>query len=107
MIDPDAALGLLDLREHLVAQLRELRGAVASLLLLLPALAYRRRLRLGLGRALLGLRAQSDGVTVKASLLWTLRGEIEDAIIEAAPDIEAVVIEGLEAPIAGAMVEAS
>jgi hypothetical protein len=58
------------------------------------------------GRARLQVH-QSDGVTLKASLLWTVRGEIEDAMIEAAPDIEAVVIEGLEVPIAGAMVEAS
>src|SRR4029077_4846317 len=54
---------------------------------------------------------QSDGVAVKASLLWTLPSEIEDAVIEAAPDIENVVIEGLDAPgavvIAGAPNERS
>jgi hypothetical protein len=41
---------------------------------------------------------QSGGVEVKASLLWSLPSEIEDAIIEAAPDIENVVIEGLDEP---------
>ena len=41
---------------------------------------------------------QSGGIAVKASLLWTLPSEIEDAVIEAAPDIENVVIEGLDAP---------
>lgn len=40
----------------------------------------------------------SDGATVKASLLWSLPGEIERAIVEAAPDIDNVVIDGLDTP---------
>lgn len=40
----------------------------------------------------------SEGATVKASLLWTLPMEIEGAIVEAAPDIDNVVIDGLDAP---------
>lgn len=39
----------------------------------------------------------SEGATIKASVLWTLPMEIEGAIVEAAPDIEEVVIEGLDA----------
>src|ERR1700738_817466 len=47
---------------------------------------------------------QSGSVAVNAPLLWSLPSEIEDAIIEAAPDIENVVIEGLDMPgtVAGA-----
>lgn len=41
---------------------------------------------------------QSSSAAVSAPLLWSLPGEIEDAIIEAAPDIENVVIEGLDMP---------
>jgi hypothetical protein len=41
---------------------------------------------------------QSSSLAVSAPLLWSLPGEIEDAIIEAAPDIENVVIEGLDMP---------
>ncbi len=40
----------------------------------------------------------SDGATVKASLMWTLPMEIEGAIVEAAPDIDEVVIDGLDVP---------
>lgn len=40
----------------------------------------------------------SDGAQVKASLLWTLPMEIEGAIVEAAPDIDKVVIDGLDSP---------
>lgn len=47
------------------------------------------------GTARLRVR-RSDGATVKASLLWTLPMEIEQAIVEAAPDIDKVVIDGLE-----------
>lgn len=46
---------------------------------------------------------QSDDNTVEAPLLWALAGEIEDAVVEAAPDVENVLIEGLgfaEAPAA-------
>jgi len=41
-----------------------------------------------------------NGVAPKASLFWTLPSEIEDAIVEAAPDIDEVIIDGLEAPAA-------
>jgi len=37
-----------------------------------------------------------NGATPKASLFWTLPSEIEDAIVEAAPDIDKVIIDGLE-----------
>ncbi len=40
----------------------------------------------------------TDGATVKASLMWTLPMEIEGAIVEAAPDIDEVVIDGLDLP---------
>jgi hypothetical protein len=50
---------------------------------------------------------QSGAVAVKASLLWTLPSEIEDAVIEAAPDIENVIIEGLDAPGAVAVARGS
>lgn len=48
----------------------------------------------------------SDGVQVKASLLWTLPAEITGAIVEAAPDIDEVLIDGLDGPasVPGAMV---
>jgi hypothetical protein len=39
---------------------------------------------------------QTSNVAVTAPLLWSLPGEIENAIIETAPDIENVVIEGLD-----------
>ena len=39
-----------------------------------------------------------NGATPKASLFWTLPSEIEDAIVEAAPDIDKVIIDGLEVP---------
>lgn len=53
--------------------------------------------RIDNGKARLQVRP-SDGATVKASLLWTLPMEIEAAIVEAAPDIEEVVIDGLDPP---------
>jgi hypothetical protein len=53
------------------------------------------------------LRVYQSSVAVNASLLWSLPGEIEDAIIEAAPDIENIVIEGLDMPSAVAMARAS
>jgi Fe-S cluster biogenesis protein NfuA len=42
----------------------------------------------------------SDGIAVKASTLLTLPGEIEDAIVAAAPDVEKIVIGGLDGGIA-------
>ena len=37
----------------------------------------------------------SDSPGVQAPLLWSLPSEIEAAIVEAAPDVEEIVIEGL------------
>ena len=43
------------------------------------------------------LRVHGSGAaTIKAPLLWTLPGEIEDAVVEAAPDVEKVLIDGLD-----------
>lgn len=43
------------------------------------------------------LRVHGSGAaTIKAPLVWTLPGEIEGAIVEAAPDIEKVLIDGLD-----------
>lgn len=54
------------------------------------------------------LRVQpSNGATPKATIFWTLPSEIEDAIIEAAPDIGKVIIDGLEPPGAAATTNAS
>jgi Fe-S cluster biogenesis protein NfuA len=38
----------------------------------------------------------SGGATIKAPLLWTLPGEIEGAVVEAAPDVEKILIDGLD-----------
>ncbi|HET6378028.1 MAG TPA: hypothetical protein VFG05_06945 [Methylocella sp.] len=40
---------------------------------------------------------------LQAPLMWSLRCEIEDAIVEAAPDIEKITIEGLDLPEAAAV----
>jgi Fe-S cluster biogenesis protein NfuA len=48
-----------------------------------------------------------NGAMPKASVLWTLPSEIEDAIVEAAPDIDKVIIDGLEPPSAVAIASAS
>jgi len=54
---------------------------------------------LGIARGIVQLRLHpSDGVAVKASRLLTLPGEIEDAIVEAAPDVDKVLIEGFDPP---------
>ncbi len=43
------------------------------------------------------IRLRLHGVeAVKATLLWSLPGEIEEAIVEAAPDAERIVIDGLD-----------
>ena len=42
------------------------------------------------------LRVEGGDGGIKAPLLWTLPGEIEDAVVEAAPDVEQVLIEGLD-----------
>lgn len=38
----------------------------------------------------------SGAATIKAPVLWTLPGEIEDAVLEAAPDVEKILIDGLD-----------
>jgi hypothetical protein len=43
------------------------------------------------------LRRRNDAA-IEASLMWTLPGEIEDAVVEAAPDVEKILIEGLDVP---------
>jgi hypothetical protein len=40
-------------------------------------------------------------------LLWTLPGEIEDAVVEAAPDVEKILIDGLAPQDAAAAVRAA
>ena len=42
------------------------------------------------------LRVDAVDVAIKPPLLWTLPAEIENAVIEAAPDVERVIIEGLD-----------
>jgi Fe-S cluster biogenesis protein NfuA len=52
---------------------------------------------LEIARGVLRLRlSASGGIAVKASTLLTLPGEIEDAIVEAAPDVDKVIIDGLD-----------
>lgn len=49
----------------------------------------------------------SGAATIKAPLLWTLPGEIEDAVVEAAPDAKKILIDGLDLQEAGAAVHAA
>jgi Fe-S cluster biogenesis protein NfuA len=43
------------------------------------------------------LRLHGRGAAAtKAPLLWTLPGEIEDAVLEAAPDLDKILIDGLD-----------
>ena len=52
---------------------------------------------LEIARGVVQLRLKVSGeAAVKASTLWTLPGEIEGAIVEAAPDVDRVVIDGLD-----------
>jgi Fe-S cluster biogenesis protein NfuA len=52
---------------------------------------------LGIDRGTVQVRLKASGdVAVKASALLTLPAEIEDAIVEAAPDVDKVVISGLD-----------
>jgi hypothetical protein len=44
---------------------------------------------------------RGDGGEIEAPLKWTLRGEIEEAIIEAAPDVVALVLDGVDFEEAG------
>jgi hypothetical protein len=54
------------------------------------------------------LRVHGRGAaTIKAPLLWTLPGEIEDAVVEAAPDIEKILIDGLDLEEAAAAARAA
>jgi hypothetical protein len=39
-----------------------------------------------------------DGVKGRFALLWSLRREVEDAILDAAPDLESLMVEGLDEP---------
>ncbi len=38
----------------------------------------------------------SGAATIKAPLVWTLPGEIEDAVMEAAPEVEKILIDGFD-----------
>lgn len=50
-----------------------------------------------IARGTVRLRVHGSGApTIKAPLLWTLPGEIEDAVVEAAPDLEKILIDGLD-----------
>jgi hypothetical protein len=52
---------------------------------------------LEIARGVVRLRLNaSAGVAAKASMLLTLPSEIEDVIVEAAPDVDEVIIEGLD-----------
>jgi Fe-S cluster biogenesis protein NfuA len=52
---------------------------------------------LEIARGVVQLRLSANGgIAVKASTLLTLPGEIEDAIVEAAPDVDKVIIDGLD-----------
>jgi Fe-S cluster biogenesis protein NfuA len=54
---------------------------------------------LGTARGIVQLRLHtSGGVALKASTLLTLPSEIEDAIVESAPDVDKVLIDGLDLP---------
>jgi hypothetical protein len=45
------------------------------------------------------LRVQGAGAAaISAPLLWSLPGDIENAVLDAAPDVEQVVIDGLDLP---------
>ena len=49
----------------------------------------------------------SGAATIKAPLLWTLPGEIEDAVVEAAPDVQKIEIDGLDLEEAAGAVRAA
>ena len=49
----------------------------------------------------------SGAATIKAPLLWTLPGEIEGAVVEAAPDVQKIQIDGLDLQEAAAAVRAA
>src|SRR6202047_4657853 len=53
----------------------------------------------GIARGIVQLRLHtSGGVALKASTLLTLPSEIEDALVESAPDVDKVLIDGLDLP---------
>jgi Fe-S cluster biogenesis protein NfuA len=61
-----------------------------------------------IARGTVRLRLHGSGATaIKPPLLWTLPGEIEDAVVEAAPDVEKVLIDGLDLLEAAAAVPAA
>ena len=50
-----------------------------------------------IARGTVRLRVHGSGAsTIKAPLLWTLPDEIEDAVVEAAPDVDRILIDGLD-----------
>jgi hypothetical protein len=61
-----------------------------------------------IARGTVRLRLHGSGAAaIKAPLLWTLPGEIEDAVVEAAPDAEKILIDGLDLLGVGAAVRAA
>jgi Fe-S cluster biogenesis protein NfuA len=61
-----------------------------------------------IARGTVRLRLHGSGAAaIKAPLLWTLPGEIESAVVEAAPDVQKIQIDGLEFEEAAAAVRAA
>jgi hypothetical protein len=61
-----------------------------------------------IARRTVRLRVHGSGATtIKAPLLWTLPGEIEDAVVEAAPDVDRILIDGLDLQEAAAAARAA
>jgi hypothetical protein len=61
-----------------------------------------------IARRTVRLRVHGSGATtIEAPLLWTLPGEIEDAVVEAAPDVERILIDGLDVQEAAAAIRAA
>jgi hypothetical protein len=61
-----------------------------------------------IARSTVRLRVHRSGTaTIKAPLMWTLPGEIEDAVVEAAPDVDRILIDGLDLQEAAAAARAA
>jgi hypothetical protein len=61
-----------------------------------------------IARGTVRLRLHGSGAAaIKAPLLWTLPGEIEGAVVEAAPDVQKIEIDGLDLQEAAAAVRAA
>jgi hypothetical protein len=61
-----------------------------------------------IARSTVRLRVHGSGAaTIKAPLVWTLPGEIEDAVVEAAPDVDRILIDGLDLQEAAAAARAA